>query len=440
MEKRFCHNCGAQIAPGGRFCSNCGTPVLNLQAAQVRVPAPEPAREEIPEYISPAVFSLNDLETPEAAAVSEPTPEAAPVVLTLDMLFDEVETAPAEAREPDPVLQSDSQPAPVTPDPVPAPQTPASKPARGKGILARRGAGRTILAVLLCIVIFLWSFVTLTVLNLRLATTEENCAQTIQAALSTVDVTEISVYGLIPGVEDPKMCLGDWILEQIDENYDGEVVADADDLQDFLEESSLIPWLSQQMGTYVDHLYRGNARAVLTAKDVESFLLDEADELEEILGQEIDRAAARQIAGSLEDSGVLDQLSTKALKAQRPQMFRIAGMAASWWVIGILGVILVLLILLLGAVNRSFLRTCSDTGITLMVVSGIWGLAGLFYMLLPGVWSAILSFIRPLDTVIGSVFQSCLIPTAAAFGTGVVLVLIRVIGKAIVSARAARKA
>lgn len=475
MENRFCHNCGAQISAGGRFCSSCGTPVLNLQEALEQMNAPAPVlEEEIPEMTPPSVFSLDSLEIPEP--VEEPTPEPVaepepdPVIFTLDSLFCEPEQPPAQPEEApvfEPVQEPVFVPAPAAPEmpaqpaweapnpgyipqgpvfqpapvptPIPEPEGKPAKRPKGKGILNRRGAVRTIFAVLLCIVIFAWSFATLSLLNVRLATTDEKGIETITAALSTVDVTEVPASALIPGA-DADLCLGDWILEKIDENYAGKVIADADDLQAFLEDSTLIPFLSERLNAYVNDLYKGNARAALTADDIEDFLLEEADNMEDIFGQEIDEEQAHLIAQSVEDTGMLDALSTRALKSQQPQVFRIINLATSWLAIGILAAVLILLILLLGAIDRSVLRTLSDTGIVLMVASGIWGIAGLFCLVLPGVWSSIFSFIAPLDTVIASLLTSCLIPTAAAFGTGVVLVLIRVIGKAIVSARAAKVA
>lgn len=471
MEKVFCYNCGSQIAPGGRFCSACGTPVLT-QSEPAPMPEPEPAfAPEIPEAVPPAVFSLDDLlpSEPEPAPelISEPVSEPIQPVFTLDELPHAEEIAPAGEPEtvhfdaepeipvvipaPQPAAEPfyQPQPAPVqpvypTPAPTPAPvdipapmPAPAAKPT--KGILARRGVGRTILAVLLCIVIFLWSFATLSLFNIRIATTDENAAATIEAALRTVDLTELPATAVIKNA-DPELSMAEWILEKTAQNFEGRVTADEDELQEFLEDSDVIPFLSERLSEYVNDVYKGNARKALSADDIEEFLWDERENMKDIFGTEITRDSARRLAKTVEESGVLELLSTRTLKANYSQIYSLANLIMSWWILGILAVILVLLILLLGTANRSILRTFSDTGITLMVASGIWGLCGLFYLVLPGAWSAIFSFIQPLDTIIGSVLKSCLIPTAAVFGTGVVLVLIRVIGKKIVHARAAKQA
>ncbi len=478
MEQRFCHQCGAKLAPGARFCNSCGTPVMSVTPAPAPVvqPAPAPA-EEIPAAALTPLFNLDDLSVsqqpsaaepaPVAEPEPEPIPEPAPAVLTLDALMEEPASAsepvaePVSVAVPDPAPQPEpdysSAPTVVLSDvpykpayaqpvqqpvyqPTPQPTVPHAPAAKAdKGVLVRRGAGRTVLAVLLCIVIFLWSFVTLTLFNVRLATNGLQASATIEAALRSVDLTEVAATDLIVNA-DEDLSLSEWVLGKASELGTIPVTADEDDLQEFLEESDLIPYVSQLLSDSLNDIYQGETRKIIDGDDIEDFLLDNEKDIEQILGQEINHETAGKIAASIEDSGMLDQLSTKFLKNQQPAVYTAVNIGLSWWVLGGLCLVLVLLFLLLWKVDRSILRACGDAGIVLMVASGIWGIAGLLAMILPDVINSIFSFFPLAGPIAGSLFQSFLIPTAAAFGLGVVLVLIWVLGKLIVSKRAAKLA
>lgn len=479
MEFQFCHNCGAKVASNAKFCGSCGTPVLKLTPAEpesapvveapVIIPEPEPiatpepvATQEPPKTKPAVVFTLDSLNEP----IPEPEPEPVkpPVIFTLDSLTDiapqqepaaEVIAPPAQ---PEPVAVTPEvtpEPVPiaaapvVVPEPEPVVETkpePKAKPQRKpkdlpkKGILARRGVGRTILAVLLCILIFVWSFVTLTVLNVRLTTTGEQGSSTMTAVLEGVDLTQVPASLVVSDLENPDITLTDWIVGKITENYQGRVDADPEDLQEFLKESSVLPFLGQQLSEYINDIYNGTTDASITAAELEALLTADAAVIDDIFDEELSAEDITAISQAAVDSGALDLFNSEALRENNSQMFRIGQIALSWWVIGGMGVILLLLVLLLGAAERSVLRTLGDTGITLMVVSGIWGIGGLFVMLLPGVWESMLHAIRPIGSVTGALLEASLIPTAAAFGTGVVLVLIKVIGKAIVTKSAAKQA
>lgn len=449
METRFCHNCGCKVAASAKFCGNCGTALQQPPAPETiaePVPAPIPApvtpEPEAPKAAPSVVFTLDTLEAP----VPEPPKPA--VVFTLDSLPEaeaETESAPLppaepETSEPEALPEPEILPEPeVTPEPEgdPAPQP---KPRPKKGILARRGVGRTILAVLVCILIFVWSFASMAVLNIRLATTGELGVNTLEQALGSVDLTEIPASLVVMDLQDPDLSVAEWIVVQVTNNYQGRVDADPEDLQEFMEDSSVLPFLAEQLRDYLADIYSGTTDSAVTTAEIEALLTADTAVISDIFGEDLTPEDITAIAQAAVDSGALELFSAESLKENNSQVYRIANLALSWYVIGAMGVILLALILLLGAVNRSVLRTMGDTGITLMVMSAIWGIGGLFVMVLPKVWDSLLYPIRPVGSVLGALLQGSLIPTAAAFGTGVVLVLIKVLGKKIVTKSAKKQA
>lgn len=430
MEFQFCNKCGSQVPRTAKFCNHCGAPVLKLETRQP-APAPDdapPATEQIEQNLSPIqipcedgsplVLTLDTLDAP-------PAPKKTPVVFTLDSLPDET---PAQTQ----VVPTEPQVHNDVPVATPKP-TPAAPMAPTRGILSHRGVGRTILAVFLCILIFVWSFATLSVLNLRLATTGEQGVNNIETALSRIDFNKIPASMVFIGLDDQNyITLSDIVVQAIEVNYPGQVDVDPDELKEFWETSMVIPFLSEKLSECLTDLYSDSTAASISENELKQLLQENAKPFEEAFGEKLSDSKIDAIIQTAEKTGALKLFNTESLKQARPQAYRIAQIALSWWVIGILGVIFVLLILLLQAANHSVLRTCRDTGITLMVVSGIWGLCGLFVMLLPKVWGSMLQAIHPIEALMGALLQGSLIPTAAAFGTGVILVLIQVIGKIIV--------
>lgn len=463
MQVRFCHNCGAKIAPNAKFCGSCGTAVLQREAPQpqqeeeiVAAVQPEAVQTEIsqPEAAQSkpnAVFTLDSLEEP----VSQPEVVRSSI-FTLDSLsHEEVPQEPALPEQPLPEPDYTSAPTIVlTPDMAPQPhqpvppinETPQEEPAdpekapapkKAKGILARRGFGRTLLAVLLCILIFVWSFATLTVLNVRLILSGDHGDALMSSVLSAVDLTKVPADVLV-GSSD--LTLTQWAVGQITEHYQGRVHLDDPDLREFLEDSSFVDFLAKELNESFVDVVNGSGKAAVTTAEIEALLTADAEVISDIFGADLSQEEISAIAQSAVDSGALDTLTAKSLKSQVPLVYNSIHYGLSWVCVGIMGLILVLLILLLGSVNRSILRTFGDTGITLMVVSTIWGIGGLLAMLLPNVFHYLPAMLRAIGTAVGQLLKLSLIPTAAAFGTGFVLLLIKIIGKKIVTQSAAKQA
>lgn len=460
MPARFCHHCGNPLPENAKFCGNCGTPVSARPSAPAPVvipvtePEPEPIPapqipEEAPVTPAPAtVFTLDSLDAP----VAPPAPPVKPVIFSLDSLT--VDEAPApEPEQPAPQnaelpqVEEVAEPEQI-PEPEPAPPEKKSKPKKEKkakkekapkekapkekGGWPSRSAGRTVLAVLLCILIFLWSFSSLTLLNARLATTGEQGEKTLTAVIRSLDLTKISASVLTDDLQDPKASLADWVVGKITENYQGRVDLNPEDLKEFWEDSAFPAYLVTHLSNCLTDIYTGSSSAKITAEDILLLLQTDAAVIDEVFDEQLSEADMALIATAAVDSGALELLSTQSLKANAGGLYNIVQIGLSWWVIGITAVILVLLVVLLGKINGSVLRTFGDTGITLMVMSAIWCVGGLLILAMPDLWNAMFYQIRPVGAAIGSLLTASLIPSGIVFGVGALLLLIKVIGKTIV--------
>lgn len=448
MEFRFCHNCGTQVAANAKFCAACGTALKRPPVQEIvppSAPDPEPVSAPVPEAVpaapAPTVFTLDNLDAP----APQPEPVKRSVVFTLDSLPVDVpaqpepKAEPAPVPEPTPVCEPEVPVIPAAPPSPPEVVTPPAKPRPKKGILARRGAARTIFSILLCILIFFWSFISLTGFNVRMSLEGSNGAATLEQILKGIDLTKIQADFLVSGLEDKDASLALWMVDTVLSKYDPTVSVDEEDLQEFLEYSSVNAFLAQQLSDYIRDIAAGKADAMVTVSELQYQLTRDSDLIYDIFGVDLTEEQIDAIAESAAQSGALDLLSTEVLREDNADLFRIGQIALSWWIIGGLGLILLILLLLLAAAEGSILRTCSDTGITLMVSSGLWGAAGLFALALPKLWNSMLYPIRPIGQIVGAVLKAGLIPTAVVFGTGAVLVLIRVFGKLIAVHNAAKR-
>lgn len=467
MSARFCHNCGNPLPENAKFCGGCGTPVISkpvMPKAPVvpvaePVPEPDPVEqvrvEEVPAAETPAeepaiavpsvVFTLD--------ALDEPVAPPKPAIFSLDSLpveeASQPEKTPVPAAEPEPIPEPVTEAVPAVeaataePTPVVKPKKqkkakkekqPKKEPApRQKGGWPSRSPGRTVLAVLLCVLMFVWSFAVLTLVNVRLATTGALGEKTINAVVTSMDLTHISAVILSDEQQDPEASLADWIAGKITENYQGRVELSARDLKEFWEESSVPAFLAAHLNECVADVYAGSSGAEITAEEIQTLLQADLALIDEIFDEQLTETDIANIAQAAVDSGVLELVSARAMKDSIGGVYSLLQIGLSWWVIGVAAVILVLLILLLGKINGSVLRTVGDTGITLMVMSAIWCVGGLLILAMPDLWNAMFYSIRPVGAAIGSVLTASLISSAIVFGAGTLLLLIKTIGKAVVT-------
>lgn len=463
MSARFCHNCGKPLPENAKFCGSCGTPVLQKQEPQPEpVVAAEPEKEAA---VKAPVFTLDTLDEPTPQPEQPAAP--APVILSLDALGEveepepETPAEPEAASEPEAPAEPETPAEPEKPAPEPAPEPAAAEPAAPKkakkekkqkkqkkekppkapkvrkGYPSRSG-GRTVLAVLVCLLIFVWSFACLTLLNTRLATTGAQGEKTLTTVISSLDLTTLKTELLVNNPQDPNASMADWIAGKITENYQGRVELDPEDFKVFWRKSCFPGHLASHLTACLQDVYTGSDTARITAADIQMMLQTDAALIDEVFDEQLTEEDMAMIAEAAVKSGILEQISAKAMKETSGGLYTATRVGLSWWVIGAAGLILLLLILLLGKVNRSALRTFGDAGITLMVMSGIWCIGGIVILLMPDLWNAAFYGIRPVGSIIGALLSAGLIPAAAVFGTGTLMVIIKSIGKAIVT-KAAKK-
>ena len=428
MEVRFCHNCGKQLKEGAKFCAGCGTPVLQLPQ-ETPAPAPAPAEPVIVEKEVVAQEPAVEEIPTEAAEI----PVAEPAEAVCEAAAEE--PAPAPAEEPVAAIEEPA-PAPVE-EPVAAVEEPV-KPK--KDPYPRRGAGRTILAILICFFIFLWSFTAIMVYNVRSATSGEQLTQNLESVLNNTDLVSLPASQLIPDVEDEDVTIVEWVIQEISDNYEGEVVASEKDIEKFLEKSTFSDFIIEKIGLYMNDLYTGSSDFEISTDEIEELLEDNADLMEDLFDTPLSDEHIENFVAELEDREILENLEVSTLKEEIAPVYYGVQIGLSYWVIGFFGLLALLCILWLSANNKwNMLRTCGDTGITWTVLGALLCLPGLVTLIVPDLWSDLLGNISFVDSLISSVLTNTLLPAAILLGVGILLIVVKVVGKKLVLKSATKK-
>ena len=443
MEVCFCHNCGTKLKENTKFCGACGTAVLTLaDIAPEETPLPvetvaeEPAVQvtepetqvDIVEPEAEPVIAAAETEPEPAEEVSEAIaePEIPPVVIAFEPEVEEPAADPSVSTEP----QMPAEPVEAC---VQVETKPAETKKKKKDPYPRRGVGRTILAVLLCVLIFLWSLGALAIYDVRHFTEGKQFQTNLNGVLENLDLTITPASTVVAGSVDPEQSLAEWAAEKVAEAYDGTVEITEEEMVHFLEESTVLPFFTEKLTAAVNDIHKGTASSDITRKELEDLMWENTELIEQTTGQPLTETEVAKLADQVEYLGATKFLSAENMRKTASPVYYGMKILLSYWVIGFFGGMALLFVLLLAQNNKwKMLRTCGDVGITWTVLSCIMILTALFTKLLPDVWNGIFQ-IEAIGSLSSAVLYSGLIPALILLGVSVLLILIKVIGKLIVT-------
>ena len=322
--------------------------------------------------------------------------------------------APAPAPEQKPVVLKD--PPPITPAPV-------DKKSRGL-----RGLGRTILAVFLCIFIFVFSAITVGLFDIRQAVTAESIAETLDSLLSYSRLESMPAAILFADAPDDQTVI-DWAVEMIEGAYEDNhnpIEISPENVEAFLEESTFLDFLADELEDYLLDLARKTEASGITSDDVQQLLEENIDLINELTGEQMGGENIEYILQQLEDADLLEYTTVSAMQETSPAAYYSMRICLSYWVIGLFALLTLLLILALAKCNKwNVPMTCGDTGITLTVQGGILVLSTVFSMFLPDLWESIFRSAYLASVLIGLVLENSLICSAVVLVLGVSLILVK---------------
>lgn len=310
----------------------------------------------------------------------------------------------AQVPQPEPVVQ-----------PAPAP---AAQPKPQKVRTPRARHRRTAGASALCVLIFLCSFLLIMLVNVRSLTSQDTLEQSMKEMLSDVDLTRVPARDLIPSA-DPGDSLAAHIAQEIEKSYVVEIRVDEDDVQEFLEESTFMPYFAEKISEYAADIRNDRRGTGITQRELERLLWENEDEIEDLTGIPLTNQDVAEVLKQAEAEGAIGSLRAKALKEDTPEIYGVARAALSDVTIIVLVVLIIgMAVLLAKSYKWNIFQACGSLGNILSVSGGIFLVLILGAVVLSLVWNSVISH------ALQAVMVQGLWASGIAFALGIILVIV----------------
>ena len=370
---KVCPNCGASFDDMHKFCSNCGT-LLNAVSEEKPAVPETPAEPETP-----------------APAVEEPAPAA---------------------EEAAPVAQ---EPVPETPA---EPEKKAAEETKKQPEKKKVGVGRRILAVLLCLLLFV--FLTTGTLGyaVRRATTEQG----LSAILEDVNIAGMQAAPFFDDVTE-ELTLSELLSEDL--SGVGLKIGESS-VAKILNSSGMKNYLSGQLALLCADIYRGRTNYEFDP-DTLRVELQEGKTARVLQKEKVELTAAEadKVVDLLTGYGIVDALSRDTIKDDMPAVNRAMNIGLSWVLIIALLVLSLAMIVLIFIVNRGRIGlSFGDIGGTALAVGLILTLAAGLAKILPSLWRKICGGQELAAALSGGVLTHNILISLIILGVGLVLAVL----------------
>lgn len=412
MEKKFCTNCGAEIAESSAFCGACGT--------AVKIPQQEPRPEDdILLKIVPPVLEQGDLQIPEGT--SEIPIQETPVYQ------EPVQEEPAYQEQ---MQQTSLHQGPVWQEPVQqaavqyaAPVAPAPK--KTVKVYPKRKAGTVFGSVMLCILVFIFAAAFTLIVGFRAATTQDSGEELVKEMIQAVDITEIPAASLV-AEKDYEGSVADWIVEKAKAENNGKEQFDERDFEKYVEESKLVQELSEHFGSIVWNVREGEDSEKLNTDDIRKLLEDDRKMIKKHLNFNITDKDINKVVAEVERAKVLEYTSTEFLQDKAGSVYYSVQYGLSEVTLLAVAALLLVSILLVFLVNGWKLPPIfGDLGITFTVFGILFAGVTLGIKALGGMLFQKLGNFSFIGGGISNMMDCFLLPSFVILAVGIVLLIVK---------------
>lgn len=328
------------------------------------------------------------------------------------------------------------------------------------------------IAFILCIVMFVVSLTGVAILNLRVIVSKGGITQVITQLIAGTPATSTTRPVLAGGADqivagtgssgDMSGMLVDWAYEMIQDQFGEELEITKDQVQNFVENSTVKDFVADKAAGLVEDFYSGNYETTITKDEVVQLMKENAPLLEEQFGLVITEEEISIVEDALEESGMLEPIQENGLMGfieqqtmgtapdgdtivgednsmmegmqAAKEIIQIVRTATSFETVAILGAIfLVLLVLLFLVTGFSFPATLADTGVVLTLVGLIFSAPATLCLTQPGLLAAML------DPMVAGIVSSIILASAwvnyTVLGIGVALIVAAIVIKIVLCAR-----
>ena len=415
-----CSQCDREYDDSMRFCPNCGSPLPSaetepLPAENEPAAAPESSVERgmpEPTWPEPISESRDAAEAPEEAPLTD---QAAAPPWSAPPPWESAPEEPPQAPEEESKKAKKARKEPKRRER----NVPGDGPEKGRGDKPLN-FGLRLVGVALCIVLFCLLLASSLIYDIR----DYSAESQLYDLLRTVKASSVMASDLNPAAVE-RQRLSQRIVDLLDEHVGDLLPLTSREMETFLDKSTFKDSLAEKSADFLKDIYAGKTTAEIDRVDITDLLKDNEAFFADEFDIKMDRSRRNSIAQSLENAGLLDHLSTEAIKQDTPALYYGLHLGCSWVALGIFVLLAILVIWLLAKSQRSFRRALEGIGIVLILLGLLRTVPALLAKLLPDFWQTILGGNYLLSAVTGEIlFSHILIPSTAALGVGVVLTLI----------------
>ena len=180
------------------------------------------------------------------------------------------------------------------------------------------------LSVILCILLFVSTLVTIIVADVRLVTSKDGLQTIITQALFPTPAPVSPIGALAAGVpvlspvsgtgNEAQGAIVDAIYGMLSEQFGEELPISQEQVEQFLSDSTLPEFVSEKVAGIVNDIYTGESTTTITKEEVMDLLTENADLIKENLGVELNTEAIEAVGKWVEENDVMSTVQEEVSK------------------------------------------------------------------------------------------------------------------------------
>ena len=180
------------------------------------------------------------------------------------------------------------------------------------------------LSVILCILLFVSTLVTIIVADVRLVTSKDGLQTIITQALFPTPAPVRPIGALAAGVpvlspvsgtgNEAQGAIVDAIYGMLSEQFGEELPISQEQVEQFLSDSTLPEFVSEKVAGIVNDIYTGESTTTITKEEVMDLLTENADLIKENLGVELNTEAIEAVGKWVEENDVMSTVQEEVSK------------------------------------------------------------------------------------------------------------------------------
>lgn len=180
------------------------------------------------------------------------------------------------------------------------------------------------LSVILCILLFVSTLVTIIVADVRLVTSKDGLQTIITQALFPTPAPVRPIGALAAGVpvlspvsgtgNEAQGAIVDAIYGMLSEQFGEELPISQEQVEQFLSDSTLPEFVSEKVAGIVNDIYTGESTTTITKEEVMDLLTENADLIKKNLGVELNTEAIEAVGKWVEENDVMSTVQEEVSK------------------------------------------------------------------------------------------------------------------------------